>query len=91
MECTEIDSFVNKFRLLWTAGHDASLTLESKLGEVYVSLNCKVGRIVPPSITLTVAASPKFRSPSYSRRQIRRKAACISQSDNVVKDCHKSR
>ena len=73
----EIDSFVKKFKLLWSAGYDSSLNLESKLGEVYVTLNCKVGRSIPPP---TSPISPaKYRSPSYFRRQERRKAARESE------------
>ena len=81
MVASEIDSFVNKFKLLWSAGHDASLSLESKLGEVCISLNCKVGRITPPPSSHFTS---KYRSPSYFRRQERRKAA--RDSVNVLND-----
>ena len=39
----EIDQFVNQFKLLRDAGMEASLNLETKLGEVFISLNCKLG------------------------------------------------
>ena len=42
MEDVEIDSFLKKFKMLRNAGYDASLNFESKLGEVFISLNCKV-------------------------------------------------
>ena len=74
MDDAEIESFVKKFKLLRSAGFDATLNLESKLGEVFISLNCKVGRVSPPPTTPTNAAS-KPRSPSYYRRLARRKAA----------------
>ena len=74
MDDAEIDSFVRKFKLLRGAGIDASLNLESKLGEVFISLNCKVGRVSPPPDAPTNAPS-KPRSPSYYRRLARRKAA----------------
>ena len=57
MDRIEIDSFVNKFRALCDAGYNASLNLESKLGEVFVNLSCKVGRTTPP---------PPFTSPHLS-------------------------
>ena len=50
----EIDSFVKKFKLLRSSGYDASLNLECKLGEVYVTLNCKVGRSIPPLLSTGV-------------------------------------
>ena len=75
----EIDSFVNKFKLLWRAGYDTSLSLESKLGEVHINLSCKVGRSIPPPSS---RITPKYRSPSYFRRQERRRAA--RESSDVI-------
>ena len=83
MEDVEIDSFVKKFKMLRSVGYDATLNLESKLGEVFITLNCKVGRVLPPPSTPTSVVS-KHRSPSYYRRLARRKAARDSNSDNVV-------
>ena len=78
MDRAEIDSFVNKFKALCDAGYNASLNLESKLGEVFVNLSCKVGRTTPPPFTppapTPVDAVSKYRSPSYYRRQARHKA-----------------
>ena len=82
MDRNEIDSFVNKFRALCDAGYHASLNLESKLREVYVNLSCKVGRTTPPPPFTSPApfdAVPKYRSPSYYRRQARRKATRVNQ------------
>ena len=72
MADVEINSFVEKFKLLRGAGFEASLSFECKLGEVCISLNCKVGRVAPPT-----SPSQSFftkRSPSYYRRLERRKA-----------------
>ena len=80
MEYGEIDNFVKKFKELRSAGYDAKLNLESKLGEVFVSLNCKVGRILPPPTSRLSSVAPKCRSSSYYRRQARRKA---SRATNV--------
>ena len=83
MEDVEIDSFVKKFKMLRSVGYDATLNLESKLGEVFITLNCKVGRVLPPPSTPTSVVS-KHRSPSYYRRLARRKAARDSNSEHVV-------
>ena len=75
MADSEIDSFIRKFKLLRGAGLEASLNFETRLGEVSISLNCKVGRdVLPPPPVSPIVASRK-RSPSYYRRQVRRKAA----------------
>ena len=75
----EIDSFTRKFKLLVSAGHQASLNLDSHLGEVQITLNCKLGRIIPPPLS-----PPSNRngfdqyirvSPSRKRRNARRVAA----------------
>ena len=67
----EIDSFTEKFKLLRDAGFEASLSFDNKLGEVSISLYCKVGIVSsPPSRWLFLGE----RSPSYCRRLERRKA-----------------
>ena len=48
MADVEIDSFLRKFKSLRDAGYKASLTFDTDLGEVNISLSCKVGRVVPP-------------------------------------------
>ena len=78
----EIESFVRKFKLLWNAGFTASLNIESALGEVNISLNCKVGRTKPPPMPfMSPVLLPNMnRSPSYYRRQVRRKTTRESLS-----------
>ena len=44
----EIDSFVKQFKLLRDAGIKASLNMETILGEISISISCKVGRNIPP-------------------------------------------
>ena len=90
MATVEIDSFINKSKLLLSAGFNASLNLQSNLGEVSITLNCKVGRTSPPlfSPVRPYAASPKHRSPSYLRRQARRKAA--RNSSDVILDAEEA-
>ena len=61
--------------------------MECKLGEVFITLNCKDGRTVLPSpSTPSYAAVIKSRSPSYFRRQARRRASRENkdfQADNA--------
>ena len=76
----EIDSFIQKFKLLRGAGIEASLNFETKLGEVFISLNCKVGRNLPPPSPSVTSAK---RSPSYYRRQARCKAERENRSEVI--------
>ena len=86
MDRVEIDSFVKKFKALCDAGYYASLNLESKLGEVYVNLSCKVGRTTQPPYTPPACFDtvPKYRSPSYYRRQARRRVSRDTGDMKVV-------
>ena len=86
MATDEVENFVRKFKMLRDSGYDATLTLESRLGEVSVTLNCKVGRTSPPPTTPLASSSPRYRSPSYFRRQVRRKAAAEQQSSRIFID-----
>ena len=72
----EIESFVNHFKFLWSQGHEASMHMESRLGEVSITLSCKARRNELPGTPPPSFISPPMyrRSPSYYRRQIRRKA-----------------
>ena len=86
MDHVELDSFIKKFKSLWLSGYDASLNIESKLGDVQVSLSCKVGRPAPPPLPTTPhymfcdSGQKARRSPSYYRRQVRRRTSCDLQS-----------
>ena len=80
MAHVEVESFVRKFRVLWNAGYNASLKLESNLGELSVNLNCSFGRSTPPpSSPLVVTGNQrkycKTVSPSQQRRHSKRAAA----------------
>ena len=81
-----------KFKSLWMSGYDASLCIKANLGYVNVNVNCKVGRPVPPPFASKCMSSAyqKSRSPSYFRRQERRRAthdlsnASLSDSDDAL-------
>ena len=81
MACAaEIDSFILKFKNLQYAGQKAILTLEAENGKAIVSLKAELGCLSPPDHLLPTrpgytAAARLHRSPSYFRRQERRRQA----------------
>ena len=86
MACTELDSFLSKFKHLQFAGIEATLTVESKNGEAFVTLKAGLGHLQPP-----VGFPPPHgygvprrvhRGPAYFRRQERRKAAQVEAADH---------
>ena len=76
----EVDSFVNKFKFLCSAGYKATLTIEASEGEAFVTLKTGLGHIVPPC---PIKKSYR-RGPSYQRRQERRQAARAAAAVQVV-------
>ena len=80
----KLDNFVKQFQCLQSSGYDASLNVESKLGEMFITLSCKVGRTVPPPtfpLAPFAVITPKTRNPSYFRRQACRKAMRDSKKE----------
>jgi len=69
---SEIDNFVFKFHQLRRAGMTAHLDLDTHAGQAWVGLRVMLG---PSSIHQDHPPASKNRSPSYYRRQARRKAA----------------
>ena len=69
----KLNSFINMFHQLWKAGDTAHLNLDTQAGEAWVGLRVQLGKIGQP--LLYPPQSPTYRSPSYYRRQERRKAA----------------
>ena len=76
MACEELDSFYRKFKTLLIAGHNATLTLEGIAGEATVTLKTTLGSALPSSNGNSVK---QHRSPSYYRRQQRRKKLFSTQ------------
>ena len=72
---SELNSFITKFKLLCSAGLNASLQIDSKDGcaTVTVCLSVEVGYL--PSVTPAGKPKKQKRSPAYYRRQERRKEA----------------
>ena len=85
MACAaEIDSFILKFKNLQYAGLKATLTLEAENGKALVSLKAELGYLSPPpdhllptrpGYTAAPIVARLHRSPSYFRRQERRRQA----------------
>ena len=76
----EVDSFVTKFKNLWSAGFKATLTIEAVNGEASVHLMSSLGALQPRH-----HHGPHPRGPAYQRRQERRHqaarvAAAVGQS-----------
>ena len=75
----EVDSFVNKFKYLCSAGYKATLTIEASSGEAVVTLKTSVGHIPPPC----PIKKNHCRGPSYQRRQEKRQAARDAAAANT--------
>ena len=81
MACTEMESFLSKFKNLQFAGYKATLTFEAEDGEAFVTLKAGLGCLPPPEYTPPGYHGhgdhgPRvYRAPAYYRRQERRKAA----------------
>ena len=83
MACVELDSFLTKFKSLQFAGIEATLTVESKNGEAFVTLKAGLGYLQPPPDGFPPPRGYHghgrhqrvHRGPAYFRRQERRKAA----------------
>ena len=73
----EIDSFTSKFKALLANGFQATLTLEAVEGEAFVTLRAGLGKKVWPTVAGTPVPKQDLikrpRSPSYYRRQEKRK------------------
>ena len=69
----ELDSFIYKFRYLCCAGFKSSLTLRSENGQAYVSFDVNLGALATPVTLPPPGYCKKPRSPSYFRRQEKRR------------------
>ena len=86
----ELDSFVEKFRYLCSAGFDATLTLRSEKGQAHVSFNVNLG-FLPPPLAFPPPASNVYstpcqrrRSPSYYRRLKKRSDARLNLDSSFL-------
>ena len=72
MFVTELDTFIQKFHQLWQAGVTAHLDLDTHAGQAWVGLKVMLGS-GPVYKDQRRPPTAKNRSPSYFRRQARRK------------------
>ena len=95
MNCSEIDSFVRKFKHLWHSGVDAHLDVHTHAGQAWVGLHVQLGQ-APGHLHPHVR---KNTSPAKLRRRQRREAAraeaakasnLISKSDEVAAEADNS-
>ena len=91
MAFTELDSFLSKFKHLQFAGIEATLTIESKNGEAFVTLKAGLGHLqalvgFPPPHGYYDRPHRVHRGPAYCRRQERMKAAPVEAAgqDNTT-------
>ena len=81
----EIDSFVQKFHQLWSAGVSAHLDLDTHAGEAWVGLRVQLGP-APGHLHHNFRPQPfqKHANPSRQRRRARREAARRAQAEEPV-------
>ena len=94
----EIESFVGKFRRLWLSGHDAQLTMSTKHGQAWISLNLGLGYSPPPPGQHRVSpphyqpppysslSSKSRNSPSRTRRRARQLLACEPATTDLLNE-----
>ena len=85
MVVKEIDSFIQKFHQLWSAGVSAHLDLDTHAGEAWVGLRVQLGP-APGHLHHNVRPQPfqKHASPSRQRRRARREAARRAKAEEPV-------
>ena len=71
MYVTELDRFIKKFQQLWKAGLTAHLDLDTHAGKAWVGIRAQLGDAPGPAHQQV----QPHRSPSYLRRQERRRQA----------------
>ena len=84
MASQEIDSFVRKFRQLWSAGFCAHLDLDSNAGEAWVGLHLKLSPGLIQQQDVPAYCRQKFDSLSQQRRRARRSASRQSQENSSI-------
>ena len=91
MLVTELETFVQKFHQLWSAGHSAHLDLETHNGRAWVGLRVQLGHAPgilhqQPHPQPFQKAYKKKDSPSRQRRRTRRAAARQDSAEEVANE-----
>ena len=88
MVVKELDSFMQKFHQLWSAGVSAHLDLDTHAGRAWVGLRVQLGH-APSSLHHNLPhhfppPSQKHASPSRQRRRGRREAARKAKAEEAT-------
>ena len=75
MSTMELESFFQKFNLLWKNGHDAHLNVHSYAGNAWVGISLNLGSFPGPSRVHYPPRKKSSKSPARSRRREKRAAA----------------
>ena len=90
MLVTELETFVQKFHQLWSAGHSAHLDLETHARRAWVGLRVQLrhtpGVLHQPHPQPFPNVHKKKDSPSRQRRHTRRAAARQASAEKVVNE-----
>ena len=89
----ELDNFVKKFVSLWQSGCDASLHVETKAGNAFVSLHLGLGQAQPHHGQGLKARGQGCRvgSPSKQRRKERREAERVERAAAEQEDIEENK
>ena len=80
----KLDTFVSKFRYLWQAGRQASLTLESDAGKAWVSLYLDLGALPLSLDQPQHQQSSRRNGPSQRRRRERHAVVRLGEQPGYV-------
>ena len=83
MYCSELDSFVQKFKHLWHSGVNAHLDVHTHAGQAWVSLHVQLGQ-APGPVHPVFPPKRKKHSPSRERRRARRAEARQKQAEEAL-------
>ena len=78
----ELQSFVNKFKYLCSAGYSSLLTFKAENGTTKISFDVSLGFLPPPPVVSQISPNKnKKRNASYVRRLDRRRSYFTGKSD----------
>ena len=83
MENLELDSFINKFKVLWNSGLDAHLELNTHAGQAWVNLRVRLGHAPGPSYQFPPPEKRSRNGPARQRRREKRAAERAATAEKV--------
>ena len=82
MNCSELDSFIQKFKHLWHSGVNAHLDVNTHAGHAWVHLHVQLGQ-APGPLHPVFPPKRKKHSPSRERHRARRAEARQKQAEEA--------